>query len=33
MLRLFFALSLVALAACTPVPTALPEDFSADFEF
>jgi hypothetical protein len=33
MLRLFFVLGLFALAACAPAPTALPEDFNADFEF
>jgi hypothetical protein len=33
MIRLLFAIGFISVAACTPTPTALPEDFSADFDF
>ncbi len=33
MIRLFLVCGLLTLAACASAPTALPEDFNADFAF
>ena len=33
MIRLLLLIGLVTVTACTAAPTALPEDFSSDFEF